>query len=291
MISGAMAVAAAGNVRVERAEKARQARPMRLMALVFDLFLFALLSFVINLVFGTTQVTSGTVPTGDSGSFAYTTATAVAWPWQLLLAAVYYVVPEALFGATPGKSLTGLCVVRVDGGPLTVRDIVIRNVLRVVDWLPFLYIAGGTLALFSVNSQRLGDVAAGTTVVSRAHATGPGATRNVGRQGRRLAAIVLVGAAIGTIAFDYFGRPPLIIDAMYNERQMPIRNSGYTLGSPIWSWGHVRYPISGLQGGSPTSECIGSIRFDWLWFTWNQAGADFRCGLADTFENVWFGKF
>jgi uncharacterized RDD family membrane protein YckC len=281
MISPTMAVAAMGNVSVQRSEDARHARPLRLIALVLDLFFLVLLNLVINIGLGTTQIASGTPPTGGDGTYQYTTVTAIAWPFQLLLAVAYYAVLEGLFGATLGKSLAGVCVVRVDGRPLALRDVVVRNVVRLIDWLPFIYIFGGALVVFSTNSQRLGDLAARTTVVMRIDAGEPGATRDTGPRGRRIAGALLGVAVVGLLGFNYFGRPAQLIDAMYTEGQMPIRNSGYTLGTPRWAWDHVTYPISGSQGGTPPSECIGSITFVWHWFSWTQAGADFACGVHD----------
>ena len=234
MISRTMGVGAAGAVRSVRAEQARNARLPRLGALVMDLIFYGVLSFVVNTVYGGIQVTSGTVPAGNFGFFEYTTVTAVGWPFQVLLALAYYAVPEALFGATPGKLLAGICIVEIDGDPLTIQAVLIRNVLRIVDWLPFLYVLGGALTLFSANSQRLGDLVGGTTVVSRDAAANFGGTRTAGPRAQRLAAILLVAAVLITIAFEYFARPAMIVDGLYNERQMPIRGNGYTLGTPVW---------------------------------------------------------
>jgi uncharacterized RDD family membrane protein YckC len=269
-----MAVAALAEVPVERAEQARRARLPRLFALVLDTLLYGVLSFVVNTVYGATLVTSGALPSETLGT--YTTITAVAWPWQVLLGFAYFTIPEALFGATPGKQLVGICVVRADGAPLTFKAVLVRNVLRIVDWLPLLYVLGGALTLLSERSQRLGDMVAGTTVVSRLDAKAPGATRNAGRRARRLAGIALVAAVLLTFAYEYFARPALIIEGLYNDRQMPIRGDGYSLGSPQWSIGHVKYPITGRRGGS-TESCMGTITLDWSWFGWHEAGAYYAC--------------
>ena len=75
---------------------------------------------------------------------------------------------ELLFGGTtPGKSLLGLRVVAADGGLLTGRALVVRNVMRVVDALPFPYGVGLAAAVVSERGQRLGDLAAGTVVIRR----------------------------------------------------------------------------------------------------------------------------
>jgi uncharacterized RDD family membrane protein YckC len=78
----------------------------------------------------------------------------------------YWIVPEALWsGRTLGKYLLHLRVIDARGGPITVGQAVIRNLLRVVDFLPLSY-AAGTVAIFSSpRNQRLGDMAAGTVVV------------------------------------------------------------------------------------------------------------------------------
>jgi uncharacterized RDD family membrane protein YckC len=78
----------------------------------------------------------------------------------------YWIVPEALWsGRTPGKRLLHLRVIDVRGGPVTAGQAVIRNLMRVVDFLPTYY-AIGTVAIFSSpRNQRLGDMVAGTVVV------------------------------------------------------------------------------------------------------------------------------
>jgi uncharacterized RDD family membrane protein YckC len=276
MISRTMEAAAAGSVRSIRAVQAQNARLPRLGALVLDLIFYGVLSFVVNTVYGQTQVTSGQLPVGSFGMFEYTSVTAVEWPFQMLLALAYFAVPEALFGATPGKRLTGICVVEIDGTPLTIRAVLIRNVLRIVDWLPFLYLLGGALTLFSPNSQRLGDLVAGTTVVLRSNATEPQATLEVGPRAKRIAAILLVASVLVTIGFEYFARPAMMVEGLYNTRQMPIRGNGYTLGTPIWSLGRVTYPITGQQGGS-TGSCMGSITLEWSWFGWHEADSYYTC--------------
>jgi uncharacterized membrane protein SpoIIM required for sporulation len=57
-------------------------------------------------------------------------------------------------------------VVRQDGLPPEPRQVLIRNLLRVVDMLPPpVYLVGGVCLLASSKGQRLGDMAAGTLVV------------------------------------------------------------------------------------------------------------------------------
>lgn len=68
-------------------------------------------------------------------------------------------------GRTPGKRWTGLRVVKATGGPVDFGSSVVRNLLRLVDMLPFAYLVGMIAVLASRRNQRLGDMAAGTIVV------------------------------------------------------------------------------------------------------------------------------
>jgi len=79
----------------------------------------------------------------------------------------YNVVFEVLRGATPGKRRLGLVVVNDNGTPVTWSASLLRNLLRVVDFLPFGYGLGLLWCLFHAQFKRLGDVAAGTLVVYR----------------------------------------------------------------------------------------------------------------------------
>jgi uncharacterized RDD family membrane protein YckC len=67
-------------------------------------------------------------------------------------------------GRTPGKRITGLRVVRLDGRPVGFTASAVRNLLRVIDSLPFAYAAGMVCILVTTRNQRLGDLAAGTLV-------------------------------------------------------------------------------------------------------------------------------
>lgn len=67
--------------------------------------------------------------------------------------------------ATPGKRALGLRVVMDDGMPITLSASLLRNLLRVVDFLPLLYAAGLLSMLLRQDFKRLGDIVAGTLVV------------------------------------------------------------------------------------------------------------------------------
>ena len=84
------------------------------------------------------------------------------------VAFLYPLLFEALWnGATPGKRLCGLAVVRNDGTPIGWSAALVRNVLRFADMLPVGYAAGLTSMLLDREFRRLGDFAAGTIVIHR----------------------------------------------------------------------------------------------------------------------------
>ena len=69
-------------------------------------------------------------------------------------------------GQTPGKKLLGIAVVNDDLSPVTLGTSLIRNLLRTIDFLPMFYLAGIVTMLSNRRFQRLGDLAAGTLVIS-----------------------------------------------------------------------------------------------------------------------------
>jgi len=79
---------------------------------------------------------------------------------------VYPAAFEALWdGRTPGKAVLGLRVVTVEGAPVRLRHAAIRSALGIVDFLLGVGTVAVLCALATRQSQRLGDLAAGTIVV------------------------------------------------------------------------------------------------------------------------------
>jgi uncharacterized RDD family membrane protein YckC len=80
----------------------------------------------------------------------------------------YFFISEALWSRTPGKYLQGLVVVDPSGGRCGWRRALVRTLLRVVEANPLLLggLPAGIAILASERNQRLGDLAAGTIVVS-----------------------------------------------------------------------------------------------------------------------------
>lgn len=90
---------------------------------------------------------------------------------MFLLEWFYPVAFELLMdGATPGKRVAGIAVVEDNGLPVSVGASVVRNLLRVADFLPLFYGFGVLSMLIHPQFKRLGDLAAGTQVVYRSKA-------------------------------------------------------------------------------------------------------------------------
>ena len=92
---------------------------------------------------------------------------AAAWLVVLFVAVVgYFPVSEAVWsGKTLGKLAMGIRVVDARGGPVTVSQAVIRNLVRLVDFLPLYYAVGAVTMFVNQRGQRLGDLAAETIVL------------------------------------------------------------------------------------------------------------------------------
>jgi uncharacterized RDD family membrane protein YckC len=67
-------------------------------------------------------------------------------------------------GRTPGKAALKLRVIGRNGEPIDFVTSCVRNLLRIVDFLPVFYLVGSVTIVSSQHDQRLGDFAAGTYV-------------------------------------------------------------------------------------------------------------------------------
>ena len=80
----------------------------------------------------------------------------------------YFVVLEALWSRTPGKFVQGLVVRKLDGNRCDWRAALIRGLLRIFEINPLLLggLPAGLVIIASERKQRIGDMLAGTVVVS-----------------------------------------------------------------------------------------------------------------------------
>lgn len=68
-------------------------------------------------------------------------------------------------GQTPGKKLLNIRVTNSDATNISWSESLLRNILRTVDFLPFMYATGLVSIIMTKNFQRIGDLAANTIVV------------------------------------------------------------------------------------------------------------------------------
>jgi len=95
--------------------------------------------------------------------------------FQFAIAILYGIATEWLMnGQTLGKRMFSLRVIDERGLKLGLKQVVIRNLFRLLDSLPStFYLIGGLSCLFTHRCQRIGDIAAGTLVIREAMATPP----------------------------------------------------------------------------------------------------------------------
>ena len=131
---------------------------MRLVATIIDVVVFFVLAWVVAML------TGGMTEDG----FALNGGTALL---PMVIWFVYFIGMEATVGATLGKMVLGLRVVKTDGSsPIGLPASLIRNVLRFVDGI-FGYLVGAILVWRSPTRQRLGDRVAGTVVIKKSSLT------------------------------------------------------------------------------------------------------------------------
>lgn len=121
-----------------------------------------ILAFLIDaLIIGVYLITIGLIFASAGGGFS------VAYFISLLPVMFYSLVFEIFAdGQTPGKMQRNIKVVRLDGGSPEIVNYLMRWILRPIDILFY-----GCVAMISImvtqNGQRLGDLAAGTTVIKQ----------------------------------------------------------------------------------------------------------------------------
>ncbi len=77
----------------------------------------------------------------------------------------YYTCFEGSCGQSPGKRFMRIKVVSEDGSKCSLGQVLVRNILRIADFLPAFYILGLTSIIITRNRKRLGDILARTIVV------------------------------------------------------------------------------------------------------------------------------
>ena len=94
---------------------------------------------------------------------------------QFIIINGYFAIFEWLWsGQTPGKRWLKLRVIREDGRPISFFEAMIRNLIRVIDFIvPPFYSIGLVSVFASERDQRVGDLVAGTVVVRERESEAP----------------------------------------------------------------------------------------------------------------------
>ena len=130
-------------------------------ALLIDILIQAITTLVIGFVVAILAAATSIAKIGGEGLWTALGIIAVFLIWF-----GYFILFEALWnGQTPGKRVMGLRVVRDGGYPVNFFAVATRNLVRIADFLPVSYAAGGLCVFFNPEYKRLGDLVAGTYVV------------------------------------------------------------------------------------------------------------------------------
>lgn len=129
----------------------------RCIAAVIDYTILIVLSVIASYLFS--RSAAGRIDNSTTGTALYALL-------QFVLVTFYHLLFELFWnGQTPGKRLIGIRVVQANGLPLTVSGAIIRNLVRVLDFLPVFYGVGLLVMFATRQTQRLGDLAARTVVI------------------------------------------------------------------------------------------------------------------------------
>ena len=129
------------------------------MAFLVDSFIQGIAGFILFFVFALVGVTF-LRGAGSTWIIAFLILAAFVIYWG------YFALFEAFWGGqTPGKRVVGIRVVKDSGRTIKFPEAASRNLLRIVDSMPGIYLFGLITMLISKDKKRLGDYVAGTVVV------------------------------------------------------------------------------------------------------------------------------
>jgi uncharacterized RDD family membrane protein YckC len=147
----------------------------RFIAALIDHILLALLIFglyiAVIVAIGTladdpSAVDSGIETVGSSEDWIVGFIIAIYALLHFIIWSGYFMLFEWLWhGQSIGKRITRIRVVRSDGAPVSFVPVAVRNLVRIVDFLPVGYGVGVITMFCNRQSRRLGDFVAGTLVV------------------------------------------------------------------------------------------------------------------------------
>lgn len=113
-----------------------------------------------------TVILIGTITLYLQGAAAHSVSVILGLSLSFVLFWGYFIFFETVWaGQTPGKRRVRIRVIKTSGYPIGFIEAVIRNLVRIIDFLPLFYGLGVLVMFISPQSRRLGDYAAGTIVI------------------------------------------------------------------------------------------------------------------------------
>ncbi|HET6312652.1 MAG TPA: RDD family protein, partial [Chloroflexia bacterium] len=135
----------------------------RFVAAMLDHLILAVTLFLLVCAASTIGLISLSARDGGAGAFL---VLAILTLITFLIIWGYFVVFETVWnGQTPGKRAGRLRVIRYNGQPIGAGEALVRNLVRLVDFMPGFYGVGLLSMFIDKNARRLGDFAAGTIVI------------------------------------------------------------------------------------------------------------------------------
>jgi len=138
----------------------------RSLAFAIDLAIRGVILFVLSIA----SIPFGAF--GLGGGFFLIFLFAIEWLYPVLFEVFWR-------GQTPGKKALGISVINDDLTPVTLGTSLVRNLLRTIDFMPLFYLAGLVTMLCNRRFQRLGDLAAGTLVISVRESSRPASQKDI----------------------------------------------------------------------------------------------------------------
>ena len=138
---------------------------IRAVAFIIDQIIIAIVMFIL-LVLGIGSMLGITVISGgELAPISIMGAISIGiFAWLLRL--IYFTFLEARSGQTIGKKIMKIRVIKMNGDEMDYVAAFVRNLLRIIDQLPTLYIIGFLLIIITKENQRIGDMVAGTILVT-----------------------------------------------------------------------------------------------------------------------------
>jgi uncharacterized RDD family membrane protein YckC len=143
---------------------------------------------------------------GMGGGFFFIFLFVIEWLYPVLFEVFWR-------GQTPGKKMLGISVINDDLSPVTLGTSMVRNLLRTVDFLPFFYLVGLITMLFNRRFQRLGDLAAGTLVISLPQSAKPAEISDI----RPLAPAAVLLRSEQSSVVEFLQRSPQLSESRQRE--------------------------------------------------------------------------